>query len=90
MKHEIPAAIPERFIEFVDFVEICPRAGAERLYGFDYGCPGRLARRLRPVRAIVSHGHRGTPEGRTGQAANTPESSPDWTTGEADPGRWQT
>jgi DtxR family Mn-dependent transcriptional regulator len=38
MEHEIPPAIVERFIQFVDFVEICPRAGAEWVHGFGYAC----------------------------------------------------
>jgi DtxR family Mn-dependent transcriptional regulator len=38
MEHEIPPAIVERFIQFVDFVEVCPRAGAEWIHGFGYSC----------------------------------------------------
>jgi DtxR family Mn-dependent transcriptional regulator len=38
MEHEIPPAILERFIQFVDFVEVCPRAGAEWVHGFGYAC----------------------------------------------------
>ena len=35
MEHEIPPAIVERFIQFVDFVEVCPRAGASGSTGSD-------------------------------------------------------
>ncbi len=38
MEHEIPPAIVERFIQFVDFVEVCPRAGAKWIHGFGYSC----------------------------------------------------
>ena len=38
MEHAIPAAIFERFIEFVEFVEVCPRAGAKWIKGFGYHC----------------------------------------------------
>ena len=38
MEHEIPPAIVERFIQFVQFAETCPRAGAEWMQGFGYYC----------------------------------------------------
>jgi len=38
MEHEIPPAIVERFIQFVDFVEVCPRAGAKWIHGFGDSC----------------------------------------------------
>jgi DtxR family Mn-dependent transcriptional regulator len=38
MEHEIPPAILERFIQFVDFVEVCPRAGADWVRDFGYSC----------------------------------------------------
>jgi DtxR family transcriptional regulator, Mn-dependent transcriptional regulator len=38
MEHEIPPAIVERFIQFVDFVEVCPRAGSQWIHGFGYSC----------------------------------------------------
>jgi len=38
MEHEIPPAIFERFIQFVDFVEVCLRAGSKWIHGFDYSC----------------------------------------------------
>lgn len=38
MEHEIPPAIVERFIQFLEFVEVCPRAGADWIRGFGYSC----------------------------------------------------
>jgi DtxR family Mn-dependent transcriptional regulator len=38
MEHEVPRPILERFIQFVEFVEICPRAGAQFIKGFGYHC----------------------------------------------------
>lgn len=38
MEHAIPPAIFERFMEFVEFLEICPRAGAKWIKGFGYRC----------------------------------------------------
>lgn len=38
MEHEIPPAIVERFIQFVDFVEVCPRAGSKWIHAFGYSC----------------------------------------------------
>ena len=38
MEHAIPPAIFERFLEFVEFVEVCPRAGAKWIKGFGYRC----------------------------------------------------
>jgi DtxR family Mn-dependent transcriptional regulator len=38
MEHEIPPAIVERFIQFVDFAEVCPRAGSKWVHGFGYSC----------------------------------------------------
>ena len=38
MEHAIPPAIFERFLEFVEFVEVCPRAGAKWIEGFGYRC----------------------------------------------------
>lgn len=40
MEHEIPREIVERIIQFVEFVEICPRGGAQFLDGFGYRCAG--------------------------------------------------
>ncbi|OPY79168.1 MAG: Transcriptional regulator MntR [Syntrophorhabdus sp. PtaU1.Bin058] len=38
MEHSIPKAIVERFIEFVEFVETCPRGGDKWIKGFSYQC----------------------------------------------------
>jgi DtxR family Mn-dependent transcriptional regulator len=38
MEHEIPPAILERFIQFVDFVETCPQAGVRWFKDFGYSC----------------------------------------------------
>jgi DtxR family transcriptional regulator, Mn-dependent transcriptional regulator len=43
MEHEVPPAIIERFIQFVDFVETCPQAGVHWFKNFGYTCqnPGQ-------------------------------------------------
>ena len=38
MEHAIPARILERFVEFVEFVERCPRGGSKWIKGFGYYC----------------------------------------------------
>jgi DtxR family Mn-dependent transcriptional regulator len=38
MEHSIPKVILERFIQFVEFVEVCPRGGAKWIAGFGYYC----------------------------------------------------
>ena len=38
MEHSITKSILERFIEFAEFLEVCPRGGAEWLAGFGYHC----------------------------------------------------
>lgn len=38
MEHVIPAGIIDRFIEFVEFVELCPRAGADWVESFRDFC----------------------------------------------------
>lgn len=38
MEHVIPSNILERFIQFIDFVDVCPRGGAEWVKGFGYKC----------------------------------------------------
>lgn len=38
MEHSIPKVILERFIQFAEFVEICPRGGAKWIAGFGYHC----------------------------------------------------
>ena len=38
MEHAIPDAVLERFVEFVDFVERCPRGGTKWIKGFGYYC----------------------------------------------------
>lgn len=41
MEHSITKVILERFIQFAEFVEVCPRAGAKWIAGFGYHCdPG--------------------------------------------------
>lgn len=38
MEHAISPKILERFVEFIDFVETCPRGGANWIQGFGYHC----------------------------------------------------
>ena len=38
MEHSIPKGILERFIQFAEFVEVCPRGGARWVEGFGYFC----------------------------------------------------
>jgi DtxR family Mn-dependent transcriptional regulator len=38
MEHSIPRVILERFIQFAEFVEVCPRGGAKWIAGFGYQC----------------------------------------------------
>lgn len=38
MEHSIPKAIVDRFIQFVDFVQTCPRGGSKWIRGFSYQC----------------------------------------------------
>lgn len=38
MEHNLPQAVLQRLVEFVDFVENCPRAGATWMKGFVYHC----------------------------------------------------
>lgn len=38
MEHAIPKTILERFIDFANFVEVCPRAGTKWIAGFGYYC----------------------------------------------------
>ena len=38
MEHSIPETILERFMEFVEFVERCPRGGSKWIKGFGYYC----------------------------------------------------
>jgi DtxR family Mn-dependent transcriptional regulator len=38
MEHAIPETILERFVEFVEFVEQCPRGGSRWIRGFGYYC----------------------------------------------------
>ncbi len=44
MEHGVPPVILERFLEFVRFVETCPRAGGDWIAGFGRGCNRPLAR----------------------------------------------
>jgi DtxR family Mn-dependent transcriptional regulator len=38
MEHSIPKIILERFIKFVEFIDVCPRGGAKWIAGFGYQC----------------------------------------------------
>jgi DtxR family Mn-dependent transcriptional regulator len=38
MEHSIPKVILERFIQFAEFVEVCPRGGTKWIAGFGYHC----------------------------------------------------
>lgn len=38
MEHSIPKSILERFIQFAEFVEVCPRGGTNWVEGFGYFC----------------------------------------------------
>lgn len=38
MEHAVPRGILERFIQFSEFVETCPRGGAKWIAGFGYHC----------------------------------------------------
>ncbi len=38
MEHGISKHIVDRFVEFAEFVETCPRAGAQWVQGFGYRC----------------------------------------------------
>ncbi len=38
MEHSIPRIILERFIQFAEFIEVCPRGGSKWIAGFGYHC----------------------------------------------------
>jgi DtxR family Mn-dependent transcriptional regulator len=38
MEHSIPKGILERFIQFAEFIEVCPRGGSKWIAGFGYHC----------------------------------------------------
>lgn len=38
MEHSIPKIILERFIQFAEFVDVCPRGGSKWIAGFGYQC----------------------------------------------------
>ncbi|MHB9030593.1 MAG: metal-dependent transcriptional regulator [Candidatus Latescibacterota bacterium] len=38
MEHSIPRSILERFIQFAEFIEICPKGGGKWIAGFGYHC----------------------------------------------------
>jgi DtxR family Mn-dependent transcriptional regulator len=38
MEHSIPKVILERFIQFAEFIEVCPRGGEKWIEGFGYHC----------------------------------------------------
>lgn len=44
MEHSIPKGIVDRFVKFVEFVEICPRGGQKWIKGFSYHCDQEGAR----------------------------------------------
>ncbi len=41
MEHSIPKALVERFVNFVEFVKICPRGGDKWIRGFAYNCDNK-------------------------------------------------
>ena len=43
MEHAIPEGVLRRFLEFVEFMDCCPRAGAKWIKGFSYYCEGDKA-----------------------------------------------
>ncbi len=38
MEHAVSKAVVDRLVEFAEFVETCPRAGAKWIHGFGYRC----------------------------------------------------
>lgn len=44
MEHSIPRAIMDRLIQFVEFVQTCPRGGSTWVQGFSYHCDHDSAR----------------------------------------------
>ena len=38
MEHAIPEGVLQRFVEFVEFVDRCPRGGSKWIKGFGYSC----------------------------------------------------
>jgi DtxR family Mn-dependent transcriptional regulator len=38
MEHSIPKVILERFVQFAEFVEVCPRGGSKWIAGFKHHC----------------------------------------------------
>lgn len=38
MEHSIPRVILERFVQFAEFIEVCPRGGTKWIAGFGYHC----------------------------------------------------
>lgn len=38
MEHAVPSPVLERLIQFVEFIEVCPRGGANWIRGFGYHC----------------------------------------------------
>jgi len=43
MEHSIPGIILDRFIQFVEFVDTCPRGGSKWIAGFSYHCDHGVA-----------------------------------------------
>ncbi len=43
MEHAISKTVVDRLVEFADFVETCPRAGAHWIHGFGYRCQEAVA-----------------------------------------------
>jgi len=46
MEHAVDDKVLERFTQFLDFVETCPRGGREWLESFGYSCPSRETKDL--------------------------------------------
>ncbi len=44
MEHSLPESVMERFVQFLSFVEHCPRAGQRWMKGFGYYCDGHGSR----------------------------------------------
>jgi DtxR family Mn-dependent transcriptional regulator len=38
MEHAVPSPVLERLIEFVEFIDVCPRGGTKWIKGFGYHC----------------------------------------------------
>jgi DtxR family Mn-dependent transcriptional regulator len=72
MEHAVPRVILERFIEFVEFVEVCPRGGPEWIEIFKHHCRNRttLGNCEECVEACVEEIRRRTPPRKKGADAS--------------------